>query len=274
MTIENNKVMTGGLRVLGGDVRTSDGPLITIITVVFNGAATLEHTILSVVEQTYKNIEYIVIDGGSTDGTLNILRKYEDKIDFWVSEKDAGIYDAMNKGIALATGEYIGLLNSDDFFANSEVLEKIAAHIKQANVDAVFSNLDIVDAGNQDKVLRKYRVSKLTNFLLRIGVMPPHPTLYCKKSCYVTAGFYRTDYRIAADFEMFVRLLIKHNITWSFFNEVTVKMRTGGVSNNGWKSKFVVNQEIIRACVDNGLYTNAFLIMLKLPIRLRERFYK
>ena len=260
------------MRVRGNHKHSLPGnPLLTVITVVFNGAATLEHTIRSVIEQTYGNIEHIIIDGGSTDATLDILRKYEGSIDYWASEKDAGIYDAMNKGIALASGDYIGMLNSDDFFADSSALEKIVARLKQNDVDAVFSCLDIVDPANLNRVLRKYRVSSFSPFMLRIGMMPPHPTFYCKRSCYEKAGPYRIDYRIAADFEMLTRLLQKHHITWEFIDETTVKMRSGGVSNSGLKSKWVVNREIIRACTENGLYTNMLMLALKLPVRLLER---
>lgn len=268
----HDALIEGGLRTKGIEKNsTQDSPLVTVITVVFNGAATIEHTIRSVIEQTYDNVEHIIIDGGSTDATLDILRKYEGDIDYWVSERDAGIYDAMNKGIALARGDYIGMLNSDDFFANPSALEKIVTRLAVGNVDAVFSCLDIVDPANLVRVLRKYRVSSFSTFMLRIGVMPPHPTFYCKKSCYEKAGPYRTDYRIAADFEMLVRLLLKHHITWEFIDETTVKMRSGGLSSSGIKSNWVVNREIIRACTENGLYTNMFMLALKLPIRLMER---
>ena len=263
----------GDYRRACGELKSSHTakPLVTIITVVFNGATTIEQTIGSVIEQTYENIEYIVIDGGSTDATLDILRKYEDHIDKWVSEKDAGIYDAMNKGIALARGDYIGMLNSDDFFVAPMTLEKIVTRLEASKVDAVFSCLDIVDPSNLVRVLRKYRISSYSPCMLRIGVMPPHPTFYCKKSCYEKAGPYRTDYRIAADFEMLVRLLLKHHITWEFIDETTVNMRSGGLSTSGIKSNLVVNREVIRACTENGLYTNMFLLALKLPIRLLER---
>lgn len=262
----------GGLRTKGVyKCSLPTKPLITVITVVFNGASTVEDTIQSVINQTYDNVEHIIIDGGSTDATLDILRKYEGSIDYWVSEKDAGIYDAMNKGIALARGDYIGMLNSDDYFAAPSALERIATQFKASNVDAVFSCLDIVDPANLDRVLRKYRISSFSPFMLRIGVMPPHPTFYCKKSCYEKAGLYRTDYRIAADFEMLVRLLLKHQITWKFIDETTVKMRSGGLSSSGIKSHWVGNREIIRACTENGLYTNMFILALKLPIRLLER---
>ena len=266
------KKTEGGRRVRSNLKHSlSNKPLVTVITVVFNGAATLEHTLLSVIEQTYDNVEHIIIDGGSTDATLDILHQYDDNIDYWISEKDEGIYDAMNKGIALARGDYIGMLNSDDYFADSSALEKIVSNFKVSNVDAVFSCLDIVDPANLNRVIRKYRISSFSPFMLRIGVMPPHPTFYCKRACYEKAGLYRTDYRIAADFEMLARLLLKHHITWKFIDETTVKMRSGGLSSSGIKSSWVVNREIIRACNDNGLYTNMLMLALKFPIRLLER---
>jgi glycosyltransferase involved in cell wall biosynthesis len=272
LLLEAKEKIEGGLRIRGGSKSFRDGePLISLITVVFNGVGTIEGTIRTVIEQTYSNIEYIVVDGGSTDGTLDVLRRYEREIDYWVSEKDAGIYDAMNKGIALARGDYIGMLNADDFFSSSSAIEKVAMRIKADNIDAVFSCLDIVDPANLDRVLRKYRVSSLSSFMLRIGVMPAHPTFFCRKSCYDKAGLYRTDYRIAADFEMMVRLLIKHKIKWSFIDETMVKMRSGGVSSRGIKSNWIVNREIIRACTENDLYTNVFILALKLPIRMLER---
>ncbi len=263
----------GGLRLKGVErFSTPSKPLVTVITVVFNGAATLEHTICSVIEQSYENVEHIIIDGGSTDATLDILRKYEDNIDYWVSEKDAGIYDAMNKGIAVARGEFIGMLNSDDFFAKQSALEIISKRLIASKVDAVFSSLEIVDPSNINRVIRKYHIPNFSPFMLRIGVMPPHPTFYCRKSCYELAGPYRTDYRIAADFEMLVRLLLKNHITWEFIDDTTVKMRSGGISSRGIKSNWLVNREIIRACTENSLYTNMFILALKIPIRLFELF--
>lgn len=247
-------------------------PLVSIVTVVFNGAVTLEDTIRSVLQQTYDNIEYIIIDGGSSDGTLDIIRKYEAQVDYWVSEPDAGIYDAMNKGIAHATGDYVGTLNADDFFADSHVVQKIVERLLADKLDAVFSELDVVDPGNLAHVLRKYRVAKFDTFMLRMGVMPAHPTFYCRRSCYEKLGTapYRTDYHIAADFELLLRLLLTQNISWGYLPETTVKMRAGGVSSAGYRSKLLLNREVIRACEENGLYTNMLLLLLKLPLRLME----
>lgn len=265
-------IRCGGRRINGvKNVAASNDPIMTVITVVFNGVETVGDTIRSVAKQTYSNVEYIIIDGGSTDGTLDIIRAHEDSIDYWLSERDDGIYDAMNKGIELARGDYIGMLNADDFFSSPTVLETIAKRIKQTNVDAVFSYLDIVDPSNLDRVQRKYRVSRFSSFMLRIGVMPPHPTFYCKRSCYEKAGPYNTSYRIAADFEMLVRMHTKGKITWQVIKEVTVKMRSGGISARGIRSNWVVNMEILRACAENGLYTNILLLMLKIPVRLLEK---
>lgn len=261
----------GGLRARGiYKCSLPDKPLITVITVVYNGASTVEDTIQSVINQTYNNIEYIVVDGGSNDGTAEILKKYEHAIDYWVSEKDEGIYDAMNKGIALASGTYIGMLNADDMFAGQEIMQDYADRFCATKVDAIFSVLNIVKQGDMKKILRKYRVDQLSAWLLRIGVMPAHPTFYCKRSCLESAGPYNTSYRIAADFEMLVRLCIRKKISWEFLDKVSIIMRSGGVSNSGYMARLRLNREIIRACRENGLYTNALLLALKLPIRLFE----
>ena len=263
--------LEGGLRSQGAQKQsTPEKPLISVITVVFNGAKTLRDTIESVAMQGYENVEHIVLDGGSTDGTVEILQNYNHQLAYWRSEKDGGIYDAMNKGIALATGEYIGMLNADDLFADKDVLQNIVDKFQQTSADAVFSCLNIVDKYNLKKTLRKYRVTKLNSALMRIGVMPPHPTFYCKKACYNEVGLYRTDYKIAADFEMLARLLMRQKISWSFLDKITVTMRSGGLSDSGFLSSIKLNYEIIRACKENGLYTNWFFLALKIPIRLFE----
>lgn len=264
----NNK---GGLRFRNIYKHSMPGkPLISVITVVFNGAETLRDTIESVMMQSYGNIEHIIVDGGSRDATIDILRQYDQVVDYWLSEKDDGIYDAMNKGIALCSGEYVGMLNSDDMFFDENVLQEIADRFAMLKVDAVFSCLNIVDKNNLKKTLRKYQVTKFNAALLQIGVMPAHPTFYCKRSCYEEGGMYKTDYKIAADFEMLVRLLIRQKISWSFIDKVTVTMRSGGLSNSGFMTSVKLNWEIVRACKENGLYTNLLFLALKLPIRLFE----
>jgi glycosyltransferase involved in cell wall biosynthesis len=264
----------GGQRTRGANKQGSASkPLISIITVVFNGASTLDDAIRSVLQQTYDSIEYIIIDGGSSDATLDIIRTYDSHIDYWLSEPDAGIYDAMNKGIALATGQYVGMLNADDFFATVHAIQMIVERLLRDNLDTVFSQLDIVSPDDSRRVLRRYRVTRFDTFMLRIGVMPPHPTFYCRRSCFEKLGVapYRTDYRIAADFELLVRLLLTQNISWGYIAETTVKMRAGGISSGSYKARLLLNREIVRACRQNGLYTNMLLLLLKVPFRLMER---
>jgi glycosyltransferase involved in cell wall biosynthesis len=271
--ISQQSINQGGQRTHGIKKKSLiEKPLISIITVVFNGGLTLEDTILSVLEQTYSNIEYIIIDGGSNDNTLEIIQKYDAELDFWISEGDEGIYDAMNKGIKLATGDYIGILNSDDFFSNPQVIKKIAERFLTKKIDVVFSQLDVVDNNNSLRVLRKYRVKVFSIFMLRIGVMPAHPTFYCRKSCYQKLGptLYRTDYKIASDFELLLRLLLTQNVSWSYIAETTVIMRSGGVSSANMKSRLILNREIIQACKENGIYTNILMLLLKIPMRLLE----
>ncbi|MDB5764035.1 MAG: hypothetical protein JWQ21_3030 [Herminiimonas sp.] len=261
----------GGRRTKGIYKSALNGkPVITVITVVFNAVATIQGAMESVLSQSYDNIEYIVVDGGSTDGTLEIIKQYDHAIDYWLSEKDGGIYDAMNKGVNLASGTYIGMLNSDDLFASRDVIRNIVETAVVSDSDAIFSCLNIVDKNNLSRILRKCRVTKLSSLLLRIGVMPPHPTFYCKKACYTDVGFYKTSYRVAADFEMVLRMLVRKKISWQFLDQITIVMRSGGVSNNGIAARIKLNLEIIRACKENGLYTNTLLLALKLPIRLLE----
>ena len=176
----------------------------------------------------------------------------------------------MNKGISLSSGEYVGMLNSDDMLSETGVMQDIAERFGTKKVDAIFSCLDIVDKNNLKKTLRKYRVRELSKKFLRIGIMPPHPTFFCKKSCYLTGGLYKTDYKIAADFEMMVRMCIHQKISWNFIDKVTVIMRSGGLSDSGLMTSIKLNREIIRACKENGLYTNVFLLAFKFPRRLLE----
>lgn len=178
----------------------------------------------------------------------------------------------MNKGIALATGEYIGFLNADNFFANNDSVQKIVDHLLEKNTDAVFSQLDIVDPSDLDRVQRKYRVATYSRFMLKIGVMPPHPTFYCRRSCYTQLGVapYKTDYRIAADFELLVRMLLVVQPSWRYLPVTTVKMRAGGVSSENYQSRVQLNREIIRGCLENGLYTNPLWLLLKGPLRISE----
>jgi len=236
---------------------------ISIVTVCYNSRKTIRDTIESVFTQKYPYIEYIIVDGGSTDGTLDIINVYKQKISKVVSEPDNGIYDAMNKGIGLATGEVIGTLNSDDFYTDEFVLEKILSVFNDKEVDSIFADLVYVHQGKFDRVVRYYSAAGFTPNKFAYGWMPPHPTFFVKREIYGKYGFFKTDYKIAADFELLVRFLARHQISYYYLPEVIVKMRTGGLSTRNIKSNWILNREIIRACRENNINTNFFKVYSK-----------
>lgn len=241
---------------------------ISIITVVWNSEETIKDSINSVLNQTYKDIEYIIIDGASTDGTVEIIQSYRDKISKFISEMDKGLYDAMNKGIGLATGDVIGILNSDDFYNDNGVLERVVDEFESLHVDSVFADLVFVKSENLDKVVRYYDSSYFTPDKFAYGWMPAHPTFFVKKEIYDKFGVFRTDLKIAADFDILARFLYTHKISYSYMKETIVKMRIGGVSTSGFKSKMILNKEIMQVCHDNGIKTNIFKVLSKYPRKL------
>jgi len=238
---------------------------ISIITVVYNNKETIKDAIDSVLGQTYKNIEYIIVDGASTDGTIEVIQSYGDKVSKFISEKDTGIYDAMNKGISLASGDIIGILNSDDFYVDEYVLEKIVKEFESKNVDSVYADLVYVNPQDLNKVVRYYNSSYFTPEKFAYGWMPAHPTFFVKKEVYEKFGVFKTDYKIAADYELLTRFLARNKITYSYIKKPIVKMRIGGASTNGIKSNYILNKEIIRACRENNIYTNWIMVLSKLP---------
>ncbi|KYN85329.1 glycosyltransferase [Vibrio cidicii] len=240
---------------------------VSIITVCYNSAKTLEDTIVSVSSQDYENIEYIIIDGGSTDRTNEIVEKYADNIDVYLSEKDEGLYDAMNKGIMLAKGDVIGILNSDDFFVSKSSVSDLMSGFSRSNVDAVYSDLVYVQADNTDKITRLYSSKIFKRSLIKFGLMLPHPTFYAKKSVYDKCGLYKLDYRVAADFE-FIARCVEKGIVFNRVPKITIKMREGGISSSGLMWRVHQNAEIVRACRENGIYTNLAMVALKLPYKV------
>jgi glycosyltransferase involved in cell wall biosynthesis len=248
-------------------------PKISIITVVWNNAKTIKDAINSVLSQTYKNIEYIIIDDASTDGTVEIIQSYGSKITKFVSEKDDGLYDAMNKGISLATGDVIGILNSDDFYADKFVLEKVVKEFKEKNVDSVYADLVFVKSDNPTKIVRYYDSSYFTPEKFAYGWMPAHPTFFVKKWVYDKYGMFRTDLKIGADFDLLARFLYTHEISYSYMNEVLVKMRVGGASTS-FNSIWINTLEQLQVCQDNNIDTNMFKILLKYPTKLLGFFKK
>lgn len=237
---------------------------ITILTVCYNSVLTLEETIKSVLDQEYKNIEYILVDGGSTDGTLEIIGKYHDRISRILVERDKGIYDAMNKGIALATGDIIGFLNSDDVYADEFVLTNIASAFSDKTLDAVYGNLDFVKYGDTSVVIRKWQSSDYVRGSFLKGWHPPHPTFYVRNWCYKEFGAFDLSLNVSADFELMLRFFEVHGISSLFLNITFVKMRYGGESTRSLKNILRGNRNIIRAFRKNNFSVSYFYIFNRL----------
>jgi glycosyltransferase involved in cell wall biosynthesis len=250
------------------------GPSLSIITVVRNGETTIGHCMASVCNQTAQPFEYLIIDGKSTDRTLEIVRDHSWSAVTVVSEPDDGIYDAMNKGIRLATGDIVGILNSDDFYAESQVLEKVLALFQRSGVDAVFADLVYVRPEHPGRVVRFYSGAGFTPDKFAWGWMPPHPTLFLKRELYERYGLFRTNYKIAADYELSARLLERHKVPYAYLPEVLVHMRTGGVSTNGLRSNWILNREILRACAENGISTNFLKVYSKYFRKVAQLFLR
>jgi len=244
---------------------------VSVITVAHNAAGTIEDAILSVGAQTYADVEHIVVDGASGDGTVDIIRRHQDRIARWISEPDEGIYDAMNKGIDLATGDVIGFLNADDVFASPGVLSRIAGVMEDSRLDGCYADVVYVrpDTG---VVIRRYRSDRFSPDRLAYGWMPAHPALYLRREVFEQCGKFRTDYAIAADYELIARVFGKYRRKARYLPEVWVKMRPGGVSTRGLRSNWIISREIVRACRENGIPTNLFRVCLKYPMKMMEMF--
>ena len=240
------------------------GMKFSIITTTYNSAATIGDTVRSVADQIFDGeVEYIIIDGGSTDATLEVLAAYMDVVTTIVSESDKGLYDAMNKGIRMATGDVVGILNSDDFYTSSDVLATVAREFERNGVDAVFGDVHFVDPKNLDNCVRYYPSRHFVPAAMRYGFMPAHPSFYVKRECYVRYGGYDLSYRIASDYDLMVRFFHKHKISYAYINKDMVTMRTGGLSTKNLKNRLLITVEDVKACRKNGLYSNILLMSLK-----------
>jgi glycosyltransferase involved in cell wall biosynthesis len=244
---------------------------ISIITVVFNNKNTITDAINSVLCQTYQDIEYIIIDGGSNDGTVEVIQSYGEKVNICISEPDEGLYDAMNKGILLSTGDVIGILNSDDFYIDEFVIEKIANKFEKEGVDSIFADLVYVKPDDLNKNIRYYDSSNSFPDRFKYALFPAHPTFFVKKWVYERYGLYKTDYKISADFDIMVRFLYTHRISFAYLKEPIIKMRVGGVSTS-FSSIWINNIEQLRVCKENGIKTNIFNIVLKYPYKIMGFF--
>lgn len=241
---------------------------ISIITVCYNSEKTIERTVRSVISQDYDDFEYIIIDGASKDKTLEICNKYREKITHLLSEKDEGIYDAMNKGISLASGDIIAILNSDDYFINNQCLKKVKNSFTE-DVDIIFGNVLIFSEKNK-KIKRKYKSSIYKPYLSVFGIQPPHPASFIRKTTYSTFGTYDTSYRIAGDFDLLTRFTTKEKVKYKIIDEDFVMMSDGGISNANLKTRNKTTQEIKDSLRKNGLISNKLFINLRYLIKLTQ----
>lgn len=243
---------------------------ISVITVCYNSQATIERSIQSVVDQQWPEVEHIVIDGGSTDGTLEILERFRPHLASLVSEPDRGIYDAMNKGLARASGEVVCFLNADDRYADPTVLTEVAQQMRTHKLDALVADVGFFKAGEPTRMIRRYRSDRFSPQKLAWGWMPAHPGFFLKREVAERVGLFKTDYRIAGDYEFVVRAFHGHHLHYRHLPRVLVHMQAGGASNNGWRAKVLLNQEVLRACRENGVSTNMAKILSKYPAKLLE----
>jgi glycosyltransferase involved in cell wall biosynthesis len=238
----------------------------------FNSVETIRDTIKSIISQDYENIEYILIDAGSTDGTLDIIKEYEGYINYFSSEEDDGLYDGMNKGISVASGEVVGILNSDDFYPNSYIVSNVARTFEKRNCDAVYGDLVYVKFYDTDKIVRYWQSGNYSVKKIKNGWMLPHPTFFVKREMYEKYGYYNTELKSAADYEMILKLLYKQNINVFYIPMILVKMRMGGKSNASILNRIRANKEDGLAWTENQLYKPLF-IRIKKPLQKIKQFF-
>jgi len=243
---------------------------ISIITVCHNAESTIKDCIESVKSQNYTNLEYIVIDGGSTDKTINIVNNYAHYVNYFISEPDRGIYDAMNKGINLATGDIVGMLNADDYFADNSVLSNIADAFGKYNADIIYGDLDYINA--KGLVVRKWRSGQISRRKLEFGWMPPHPTFYCKRYLFKQFGPYRLDYGTAADYELMIRYLYINKLTVHYLKKIIIKMKLGGKSNKNITARVKGMFFDLKAMRNNGIRL-PFIALIVKPVRKITQYF-
>lgn len=246
---------------------------VTLITVTYNAARFLADCIQSVVRQTYPNIEYLVIDGKSTDQTLNVIQAHEKHITKWISEPDRGMYDAINKGMKMATGDVIGILNADDVLASPDVIASIVRTFEESGADSVYGDLVYVDQTNTSKVIRYWKGFEYKRYRFLYGWMPAHPTFYIKRSLVEQYGGYESHYFTAADYEFMARYLYTHRISAKYLPKMIARMRTGGQSNKTLKARIRANRRDYLAMKRNNIPLPLAASVLKPLIKLHQYYY-
>jgi len=246
---------------------------VSIVTVSYNSVQTIADCIDSVLSQSHTDIEYIVIDGASSDGTAEMVNRYGERISKFVSEPDQGIYDAMNKGLAMCTGDVIGILNSDDFYADKKVISDVVELLQKTNADSCYSDLVYVDREQTDKVVRTWISGDYNPNRFLKGWMPPHPTFFLRRKYYAQHGLFDLSFSTSADYELMLRMLFRHGLSSAYLNRVTIRMRAGGQSNISLRNRLKANREDRRAWKVNGLKAPVYTLMLK-PLSKLGQFLK
>lgn len=243
---------------------------VSIITAVRNGARDIAATLASVAGQDHPDIEHIVVDGASTDDTVEVVRREGRHVAQLLSEPDQGVYDAFNKGLRLATGDVVGYLNAGDTYCSPGAVRRIAGEFARGDIEATFADVLIVDPADPARVLRHYRSGSFSPSRLAWGFMPAHPTLFIRRSTYAHCGDYDASYRIAGDFDLCVRLFARAGIRYSYIPEALVRMPRGGLSNSGWRSVRTITEEMRRSCRAHGVPTSYAQLLARLPLKLLE----
>lgn len=244
---------------------------VSIITVCYNSVRTIRSTILSVINQNYNNIEYIIIDGNSHDGTQEILQEYKDNISIIKSEPDYGIYDAMNKGLKLCSGEVIGFLNSDDLYFDNYIIDQVVHTMINKKLDYLYGNMFYFKDDLTNKCVRSYTAKHFSYRMLMFGFMPPHPTLFISSFTLKKVGYYNTIYKTAADFEYFIRLFLSKELKYSHFDKYLVRFRVGGISTKNILSNISTTFQIYYALKNNKMYFSLPLLILRFPFKYFEK---
>ena len=259
------------VRAARGEGRRRDPRLtVSVITACLNREDTIADALASVHAQRGTDIEHIVVDGGSTDGTLDVLAQHRASIAKLIPGPDKGIYDALNKGIAAATGDIVGFLHSDDVYARDDIIATVAERMQSDSLEALYGDVAFVRGDDVDRIVRVYSSRRFGPSRIAWGWMPAHPALFVRSSVYRQHGVFKTDYRIAADFEFVARIFSSGRLRYAYLPQVLVKMRLGGVSTRGWRSTLTLNREVLRACRENGIDTNYLKVLSKYPAKLLE----